>query len=112
VIRTYNGWFAVAGFTLRGSAVRFLIDTTQEIAPNALDREILVRAATIISSDSVWNRLDNRKCPATATKWSIYCAVEQAQVEVPAVFITAGRRASLCARSSMSERRRETTTIA
>jgi hypothetical protein len=86
VIRTYNGWFAVSGFSTRGSTMRFQIDTTQEIAPNALDREILVRAMSIISSDSVWNRADNRKCPATATKWSIYCAVERAQIEVAGGF--------------------------
>lgn len=86
VIRTYNGWFAVSGFSRRGSSLRFQIDTTQEIAPNAVDREILVRAMRIISSDSVWNRADNRKCPATATKWSIYCAVEQAQRDVAGGF--------------------------
>src|SRR5262245_43675196 len=55
VIRTYNGWFPVSGFSARGSTIRFRIDTTKEIAPNALDREILMRAAKIISSDSVWN---------------------------------------------------------
>lgn len=86
VIRTYNGWFPVSRFSRRGSAVRFQIDTMKEIAPNALDREILMRAMTIISSDSVWNRADNRKCPATATKWSIYCAVERAQLEVAGGF--------------------------
>jgi hypothetical protein len=86
LIRTYNGWFAVSGFSVRGSTMRFQIDTAKEIAPNALDRGILVRAAQIISSDSVWNRADNRKCPATATKWSIYCAVEQAQIEVAGGF--------------------------
>lgn len=86
VIRTYDGWFAVSSFSVRGSTMRFQIDTTKEIAPNALDREILVRAAKIISSDSVWNRADNRKCPASATRWSIYCAVEQAQMEVAGGF--------------------------
>jgi hypothetical protein len=86
LIRTYNGWFAVSGFSVRGSTMRFQIDTAKEIAPNALDRGILVRAAQIISSDSVWNRADNRKCPATATKWSIYCAVEQAQIDVAGGF--------------------------
>ena len=86
VIRTYNGWFAVSGFSRQGSSMQFRIDTLQQVAPNALDREILVRAAKIISSDSVWNRADNRKCPANATKWSIYCAVEQAQLEVAGGF--------------------------
>ena len=86
VIRTYNGWFAVSGFSRQGSSMRFKIDTLQQVAPNALDREILARAAKIISSDAVWNRADNRKCPATATTWSIYCAVERAQVEVTGGF--------------------------
>ena len=86
VIRTYNGWFPVSGFSMRDSAMRFQIDTTKEVPPNALDREILVRAAEIISSDTVWNRADNRKCPAAATKWSIYCAVERAQIEVAGGF--------------------------
>jgi hypothetical protein len=86
VIRTYNGWFAVSGFSRQGSSMQFKIDTMQQVAPNALDREILVQAAKIISTDAVWNRADNRKCPATATTWSIYCAVEKAQVDVTGGF--------------------------
>lgn len=86
VIRTYNGWFPISDFNTRGSIMRFQMDTAKEIAPNALDREILVQAMRIISSDSAWNRADNRKCPASAIKWSIYCAVEQAQIEVAGGF--------------------------
>jgi hypothetical protein len=86
VIRTYNGWFAISGFSRRGSAMQFKIDTLRQVAPNALDREILVRASKVISSDSAWNRADNRKCPANATTWSIYCAVEKAQVEIAGGF--------------------------
>jgi hypothetical protein len=66
--------------------VRFQVDTVQQIPASALDRQILERAATIITADSVWNRADNRKCPASATKWSIYCAVERAEVEVTGGF--------------------------
>jgi len=86
VIRTYNGWFGVSGFETHGSTIQFQIDTTKEIPANALDREILARAMTILSSDAVWYRADNRQCPAAATKWSIYCAVEQAQIEVAGGF--------------------------
>ncbi len=86
VIRIYAGWFAVSGFTYADSSLRFRIDTVKEVPPSALDRQILERAAQIITSDSVWNRADNRKCPATATTWSIYCAVEQAEVEVAGGF--------------------------
>ena len=86
VIRTYNGWFAVSDFSVRGSAMHFAIDTAAEVPSNAVDREILVRASQILSSDSVWNRADDRKCPASATKWSIYCAVEKAQIDVAGGF--------------------------
>ena len=34
------------------------MDTLHEVPPGPLDREILRRAATILSSDSVWNRYD------------------------------------------------------
>ena len=86
VARTYNGWFAVSGFGSRDSNLQFQIDTAQEVPPNNLDREILKRAAAIFTSDAVWNRSDNRKCPTTATTWSIYCAEERASIEVTGGF--------------------------
>lgn len=86
VIRTYAGWFPVSGFSKRDSALQFQIDTAQEVPPNDLDREILQHAAAIIASDAVWNRADNRKCPPTATTWSIYCAEERASMEVTGGF--------------------------
>jgi hypothetical protein len=85
-IRTYAGWFPVSGFDARDSMLRFQIDTAHEILPNELDREILQRAAAIFTSDAVWNRADNRKCPAKATTWSIYCAEERASIEVTGGF--------------------------
>ena len=86
VIRTYNGWFPVTLFAADGSTLHFRIDTLTEIPAGALDREVLQRAAKIIASDSVWNRADNRKCPAAATTWSIYCAIEKAEIEVTGGF--------------------------
>jgi hypothetical protein len=44
------------------------------------------RAAAILSSTSAWNRSDNRKCPKGATKWSIYCSMEQATIDVSGAF--------------------------
>ena len=40
----------------------------------------------MITSDAVWNRADNRKCPAGASTISIYCAEEQATIEVTGGF--------------------------
>jgi hypothetical protein len=86
VIRTYNGWFPVTGFAMKDSALQFRFDHDHEVPPNDLDRQILQRALAIITSDAVWNRADNRRCPAGANTWSIYCAEEQATIEVAGAF--------------------------
>src|SRR5215470_677637 len=86
VARTYAGWFPISGFGVSNGTIRFQLDGKKEVPPNAVDREILERAATIITSDAVWNRADDRKCLATATTWSIYCAVERAQLDVVGAF--------------------------
>jgi hypothetical protein len=86
VIRTYEGWFPVRGFSVSPSAMHFQFDGKHEVPPNALDKEILEHASTVITSDAVWNRADDRECPADATTWSIYCAVERAMIEVTGGF--------------------------
>jgi hypothetical protein len=86
VIRTYSGWFAVSAFSHRDSTLRFQIDTSRQVAPTSVDREILRRANEMLSSDSVWNRADNRVCPAGARSWSIYCALHDASVAIAGGF--------------------------
>jgi hypothetical protein len=86
VLRTVFGWFAVSGLTQSGKTLRFELDAAREVPPSALDREILERAAAILSSESAWNRADNRKCPPAATRWSLYCAMERATIEVTGAF--------------------------
>ncbi len=86
VLRTEYGWFAVSAYSLATSTLRFQVDTSGELPPSDLDRQIVRRAAAILSSDSVWNRADTRVCPTTATTWSIYCAMQRATVEVTGAF--------------------------
>jgi hypothetical protein len=86
IIRTEYGWYPVADFARSDSMIRFQIDTLAPVPPSALDREILIRASQILSSTAVWNRADDRRCPSTATQWSIYCAVERASIEVTGGF--------------------------
>jgi hypothetical protein len=86
VIRTYNGWYAVSAFAAPGTMVRFQVDTSKQVPANELDREIIKRADAILASDAVWNRADNRKCPASAATWSIYCAMQRATLEVTGGF--------------------------
>jgi len=86
VIRTYEGWFPVTGFSTNAATLHFRFDGKHEVPPNAADKAILERASQVIVSDAVWNRADDRKCPANATTWSIYCAVERAMIEVTGGF--------------------------
>jgi hypothetical protein len=86
VIRTYAGWFPVTAFSVNDTAMHFQFDGKNQVPPNVLDKEILERASTVITSEATWNRADNRKCPADATTWSIYCAVERAMIEVTGGF--------------------------
>jgi hypothetical protein len=103
VLRTPFGWFSVAHFMADATAMRFDLDTSREIPPNAVDAEIIRRAAAILSSDAVWNRADNRQCSASAATWSIYCAMEKATIEVTGGFHH--RRPALEAVREIVERR-------
>jgi hypothetical protein len=85
-IRTQFGWFPVSHFVAATDSLHLDIDSSREVAPSSVDREIVERAAQILSSDRVWNRADDRHCPGDATKWSIYCAMEKATVEVTGAF--------------------------
>ena len=46
------------------------------------DLQIVKRAREILSSESKWNRADNRVCPAEAKTVSLYCALQIATVEI------------------------------
>ena len=82
IFQTIYGWFPVTQYRPTPSGITFELDGLHEVAPNALDARILDRAAEILSSSSVWNRADNRKCAPDATKWSIFCAGVAAVEEV------------------------------
>ena len=74
------------GFSVNPYAMHLQFDGKHEVPPNTLDAAILERASTVITSNAVWNRADDRECPADATTWSIYCAVERAMIEVTGGF--------------------------
>jgi len=85
IIRTYNGWYPISNVSMR-DALRFQMDRLKEVPPNDLDRQILKRAAALLTSEATWNRADNRDCPASAKTLSIYCAEERASIEVTGGF--------------------------
>ena len=48
----------------------------------AEDLRILDRAAELLSDANRWNRHDTRKCPKDAPTVSLFCALQQATIEV------------------------------
>jgi hypothetical protein len=82
-------WFGIAvlvsPLTLKaqGNAGQSTADDSKARPPvTKADLEIVMRARTILDSPSKWNRSDNRKCPAGAKTFSLYCALEMATIEV------------------------------
>ena len=57
-------------------------DSNARPAVTKTDLQIVKRAREILSSESKWNRADNRTCPAEAKTVSLYCALQMATVEV------------------------------
>jgi len=89
IIRTPYGWFAVSdvsGGAAGDERLAFRFDSAHEVPPSDLDVKILERASTVIVSDAVWNRRDDRRCRPDARTWSIYCAVADATSEVTGGF--------------------------
>src|SRR5262249_54033738 len=82
VLRADEGWYAVSHYAVTRGILRFDVDTSQTVPPNALDQAIVWRADELLPSVARWNRNDNRKCPRGATAVSIYCAMQQATIEV------------------------------
>jgi hypothetical protein len=54
------------------------------------DVQIVRRARQILDSPDKWNRADNRICPDSETKFSLYCALEEATYEVTQDFAHRG----------------------
>jgi hypothetical protein len=94
IFQTVYGWFPVTQYRTTPSGITFEMDAVHEVSPNALDAQIIHRAAEILSSPAVWNRSDNRKCPPNATTWSIFCAGVRAieELEEGTASIIADRR--------------------
>jgi hypothetical protein len=63
-------------------ALEFDLDPATSVPPADLDRDLVIRAAAILSSESVWDRADDRQCSPEDKTWSIYCSMIRATMEV------------------------------
>ncbi len=76
VARTPFGWFAVRQMTEVADLLTIDIDARQQVRPTATDLAILDRALEMLPSEALWNKNDNRQCPAGQTKLSLFCALQ------------------------------------
>lgn len=68
----------------QGAAVNSAAVDDSRVRPpvTRADLEIVKRARKILDSPLKWNRADDRKCPAGARTFSLYCALQMATNEV------------------------------
>lgn len=68
----------------QGAATRSTAVDDSNVRPpiTEADLQIVKRAREILDSSSKWNRADNRRCPAGATTFSLYCALQMATNEI------------------------------
>ena len=75
-------WITVTDLVTLPETLAFDLNPAVPVPPSDLDRDIIIRAASILSSESVWDRADDRQCRAEDTTWSIYCSMIRATFEV------------------------------
>jgi hypothetical protein len=76
------GWFSLQSAQRENETLRLMIAANNQLPPTQDDIRIIRRAMALLSDEKVWNREDNRNCPANPQKWSLICALEQATQEV------------------------------
>lgn len=55
-------------------------DLDPRIEPS--DLAVIKRARQLLANPALWNRADTRECPPAATRFSLYCALQRAEIEV------------------------------
>ena len=81
IAKTPFGWFALQTARLDGDTLALTIAANRQLPPTSDDIRIIQRAMALVSDVGVWNRQDNRTCPPSPQKWSVFCALTQATVE-------------------------------
>jgi hypothetical protein len=82
VAKTPYGWFAVTKSEQIGDKLQLTISANRQLPPTEEDLRIIRRALALLPSEAVWNKQDDRKCPAGQERLSLFCAMTQATTEV------------------------------
>lgn len=76
------GWFPLKTATQSADALVLVIDAAVPLPPTRDDLRIIDRALALLNDVAIWNKNDTRICPPDPVKWSLFCALTQATVEV------------------------------
>jgi hypothetical protein len=82
VAKTPFGWFALQTMRLEDATLTLTIAANRQLPPTTDDIRIIQRAMALVADVTVWNKQDNRICPPDPQKWSVFCALTQATVEI------------------------------
>lgn len=77
-----SNWLVIANLVNGSDALEFDLDLGKTVPPSDLDRDIIIRAAAILRSESAWDRADDRQCHGEDKTWSIYCSLIRATSEI------------------------------
>ncbi len=80
--RTPFGWFNIIEMKETAAALSIRMNAERQVRPTAADIAIISRAIALLPNESVWNKNDNRQCPAGQSKISMFCALAQATTEI------------------------------
>lgn len=76
------GWFPVKSINHANDEIIFIINADKVLSATLDDLKIINRTMALLNNVSVWNKNDNRICPANPGKLSLFCALTQATVEI------------------------------
>ncbi len=82
IARMPYGWFRVMQFEQNEQRVKLAVNASSQVRPDADDIAIINRAKNLLANESIWNKEDNRQCPAGQSKLSLFCALTQATTEI------------------------------
>ena len=80
--KTPYGWFRLEAARVTDDRMELTIFANAEVPPTRSDVRIIQRATALLADATVWNRKDDRNCPPSSQKWSVFCALMQATEEV------------------------------
>jgi hypothetical protein len=88
MIRATFGWHPINRMEIKKDALTFEWDWSFRPDPTLKDVEILNKADEILKDETTWDKIDDRNCKADSanSKFSLYCAIYQATIDVKGDF--------------------------